>query len=499
LLPALCVALLGCELAPVSLVKPLQQDPDAPRKGQGNGGQQGKKKGQGGGNRRPYPLPMTMWAEGSLILGCPTATSVGLDVHPTHDITASIIYGPAGSSLSSHSAEQSMLAGSSVQLTLAGLKPNTAYDYRLRYKAEGASEFSESSTFHFQTQRPAGSEFTFFVQGDSHPERVGKMHDPALYEQTLLSAEKAKPDFFICLGDDFSVDTLPERTKSTVEGAYLKQVPYLGLVGRNAPVFLVNGNHEQAAKANLDGTADSLGVWAQTARNKNFMQPAPDSFYSGDTDEVEHIGLLRDYYAWTWGDALFVTIDPYWHSDVAVDNRADGGQKQRDFWKITLGDNQYSWLKKTLMSSKSKYKFVFSHHVLGTGRGGVERASYFEWGATGPEFKDNRPTWDMPIHQLFVKSGVNVFFQGHDHIFCKQELDGVIYQTCPVPSDTNNVIMNGDAYVNGDQRVGAGLVQVHVAPDKAHIEFRRSWLEGSAPEGHKHFEVDYQYDVRPKK
>ena len=81
------------------------------------------------------------------------------------------------------------------------------------------------------------------------------------------------------------------------------------------------------------------------------------------------IGPLRDYYAWTWGDALFVTIDPYWHSPVPVDNGVTGVNKVTDLWQVTMGDVQYQWLKQVLESSRARYKFVFEHHVLGTGRG----------------------------------------------------------------------------------------------------------------------------------
>jgi hypothetical protein len=39
-----------------------------------------------------------------------------------------------------------------------------------------------------------------------------------------------------------------------------------------------------------------------------------------------------------------------------------------------------SGLQSTLTKSNAKFKFVFSHHVSGTGRGGVEVAPYYEWG-----------------------------------------------------------------------------------------------------------------------
>jgi hypothetical protein len=76
----------------------------------------------------------------------------------------------------------------------------------------------------------------------------------------------------------------------------------------------VNGNHEQAARYLLDGTPDNVAVWAQNARNAYYAEPAPDGvFYTGNVEQIPFInGPLRNYYAWTWGNALFVVIDPYW-------------------------------------------------------------------------------------------------------------------------------------------------------------------------------------------
>lgn len=469
------------------------------KKGQGGGqGQGGKKKGQGGdkqGQGRIYPPAKSAWPIASIILGNGEDKQISMAVHPGADFDGYIEFGPEGKSPTAKTPSQQFKKGTPTQLTLTGLKPNTAYSYSLKYTENG--ETKSSPTYRFQTARAAGSTYTVFVQGDSHPERIGKMNDPELYEKTYQTAASYNPDFFIMLGDDFSVDTLQNKTPQAVEYCYTKQVPYIGLIGKQAPVYMVNGNHEQAAKANLDGTPNSLGVLAQNARNRNFVNPAPDSFFTGNVEPVEHIGLLRNYFAWTWGDALYVTIDPYWHSAEAVDNRVDGGQKRKDMWGITLGDTQYKWLKKTLETSKAKYKFVFAHHVMGTGRGAVERANSFEWG-DAQNLAKNRPGWELPIHQLFVKTGVSIFFQGHDHIFCKQELDGVIYQSCPCPSDTTEKLINGDAYTVGDKIVGSGLVKVTVGPDKAHIDFLRSWLPAAETDGRKHGEVAYSYDVKPK-
>jgi hypothetical protein len=43
-------------------------------------------------------------------------------------------------------------------------------------------------------------------------------------------------------------------------------------------------------------------------------------------------------------------------------------------------------------------------------------------------------------------NGVSVVFQGDDHIWVKQELDGVVYQTLSEPADPNYTLYNEDAF-----------------------------------------------------
>jgi len=319
----------------------------------------------------------------------------------------------------------------------------------------------------------------------------------------------------ICMGDDFSADKLRETTAAELAKVYLSHRHYLGLIGHSAPLFLVNGNHEQAARCNLDGTPNNVAVWAQNSREKYFSQPVPEGIFTGNPEPVEHIGLLRNYFAWTWGDALFVVIDPYWHSSAPVDNAygenkkdrpEDGkseGKNKRDLWKIGLGDKQYAWLKETLSKSKAPFKFVFAHHVNGTGRGGVEQAAYYEWGGKSrngsDDFAAQRPGWDLPIHQLMAKYGVTIFFQGHDHIFCKQSLDGVIYQTLPDPANTDYTVpRNEKAYKIGDAVANSGRIRVSVSPENVKVDYIRSYLPKDATPEHPDGEISYSYTIPSK-
>lgn len=370
-------------------------------------------------------------ADFTVILGRPTDRSVVASLLSTKQIDTVIEYGSKAGDYSKKTKPVRVTAQAPVEIRLDGLQPDTRYYYR-----------AESSTGTSHTQRAGETNFTFGVQGDSHPERLNRMYHPDLYRRTMANVRRDQPDFYITLGDDFNVDQLYNRndlSARTVEALYANQRQFLSLGG--VPLFLVNGNHEQAAKHLLDGTPNSVPVLAGRARNLFYPLPAPDHFYTGDAEPVEHLGLRRDYYSWTWGDALFVTLDPYWHSPVQIDaglggqrrdgqergNRQEGkkggrGNNKRgegnrnDDWSATMGNAQYRWLKETLERSKAKYKFVFAHHVLGTGRGAAEPADLFEWGGRNRngrwEFDKGRPGWEMPIHQLFVKHGVTIFFQG---------------------------------------------------------------------------------------
>ena len=436
---------------------------------------------------------------GPELLGRPTASSVTLNVVPDAAIDGYVQYGTSATGYSKRTTTVTSPALAPLEISLKGLKADTRYYYRLRYRLHGATTFSARPQHSFFTRRAAGSTFMFEVQGDSHPERVTKQFDAALYTQMLSSVAADRPDFYLTSGDDFSVDTLKTVNAQTVAERYTIQRPYLSLVGSSSPVFLVNGNHEQASQANLDGTADNVAVWAQNARNAYFPQPAPDGFYTGDSVTVPFIGLLRDYYAWTWGDALFVVIDPYWHSPVAVDNAFGGGSKNTDKWQITLGDAQYAWLQKTLESSQAKYKFVFAHQVLGTGRGGIELAGLFEWGGQNAkgvdEFAAKRPGWELPIHQLMAANDVTVFFHGHDHLFARQQLDGVVYQELPSPADPNYADTNAQAYKSGDVLPSSGRVRVTVSPQKVLVEYVRSYLPNDATAAHPDGEIAFSYEI----
>jgi len=427
----------------------------------------------------------------SAVAGRPTDRSVAINVICARGGQALVEYGTATGQYAQRAAPVVCVANTPVEAVLTGLQQDTAYCYRVRVGDQQTPELG------FHTARAPGSTFTFEIHGDSHPERP-QMFDPSLYAHTLRAAAADRPDFYMAIGDDFSVDTLPTVTAEAVDRIYRTQRLFLSLVG--VPLFLVNGNHEQAALCHLDGTANNVAVWVGNARNRHFPLPAPNDFYTGNATTVEHVGLLRDYYAWTWGDALFAVVDPYWHSREPVDNVRGGREKgTRDPWDVTLGEAQYQWFRQTLQQSRAKFKFVFAHHVNGTGRRGIEGAGLGEWGGRDRNgawlFEQKRPGWEAPIHQLMAKAGVTVFFQGHDHIFAKQQLDGVIYQSLPLPGDPYYTLHNREAYHSGDALPGSGRLRVTVSPEKVSVAYVRSYLPRDETSDNKSEGVPYSYDL----
>lgn len=453
----------------------------------------------------------------NLVLGRPTNNSIAISVLGQVSGSGYIEYGITGKTFPAKSAQLQIQAGIPTVFELKNLKPNQKYFYRVRSKQGTEKTFAVGKTNYFQTQRASGKNFSFSVHGDTHPERAGKMFNAELYTVALANIASQNNDFHILMGDDFSIDPLISKgqaTQANVEKIYRTHRDWLSALGATTPIFLVNGNHEQAAQYLLDGTNSNPAVLAGNARNKFYPLPAPDSFYSGDNLDVPGIGKLRDYYAWNWGDALFITLDPYWHSKYAVDNVAgvtndqnatnkkagSGAQKVNDLWQVGIGDEQYSWLKKTLEESKAKYIFVFTHHVMGTGRGAVEVSTNYEWGGNDPKgtttFKEQRPNWELPIHDLMVKHKVSILFQGHDHIFVTQERDGLIYQSMPNPADNTFSMFNETAYKTGTKAPNSGHVRVSVGSSAAKVEYFLAARPIDA--SRKNLSIAHSYQVLPR-
>jgi len=298
------------------------------------------------------------------LLGFPTDTSIQIHLIPRQDMTLSVQYG-AGQ-LVQRTPPVTVHAGESHIFRLENLEPDTEYEYRI-----------EGDVHCFHTARPAGESFSFAVEADPHLDENSNL---MVYSNTQNNILLAKPDFLIDLGDSSMVDKLREKNNESITTRNLLMRNWFGNVAHSVSLFMVPGNHDGELGWLLDGTDKNSAVRATNIR-KQFYPVAPETFYSSVAPDEKFCGTVRSYYAWTWGDALFVTIDPYRYTMQKPGKKTDG-------WGFTLGETQYRWLREMLENSHAKFKFVFGHQLVGgdeQGRGGVEHADWFEWGGHDPD------------------------------------------------------------------------------------------------------------------
>lgn len=413
----------------------------------------------------------------TVVAGRPTPASLTFSVHADEALEVYLELGGTPGQVSRRTAMASTAPERPAELTVGALAPGTRYFYRVRYRRPGQQAYATEPEQMIATARRGTGAFSFGVQGASRPD------DPAFdverYARTLDRARRELLDFYVLLGDDFGAPLLESRTDA--DARYRRQRRFLAPLASSTPIFLVAGAEDGLQRGRVEGAAGSTAVFAADARTRFFPLPGPDGFYTGDEQTLAPVvGVLRDYYAWTWGEALFVVVDPSWWSASPVP----------DSWDVSLGDGQYRWLVSTLERSGARYKFVFTHQVPGAGVSGLGPSGGFEWGGRDPvgaTFEARRPGWSVPIHALLARTGVSIVFTGHDRRFAKEDVDGVVYQSVPSPS-----ARGGDA---DDPREGAGHLRVSVSSDNARVDYVRSVLPSEENDTRQDGDVAVTYTV----
>ena len=434
----------------------------------------------------------------SIILGRPTDTSITASILFDQNVYYYIEYGTVSGVYPLVTTTYTNFSNTPDEIDLVNLVANTKYYYRMVYKLLGSANFNTTPEYSFNTQRSPGNAFTFTIESDEH--LYDKKGIREMYQVTLANEAADKPDFMLSLGDIFGDDHTPTTTTSADMDALHKDYrQYLGATCHSVPFFVCLGNHEGENDYYLNQNPPfNIGVWGTQWRKFYYPNPYPNNFYSGNTT-VENYGINtpENYYSWTWGDALFVVLDVYRTEISPGATPADPAKPQN--WDWTLGRTQYNWMRSVLENSTAKHKFVFAHHTRGQGRGGIATATQFEWGGIdGNQYKFDqyRPGWGKPIHQVFVDTKVDIFFQGHDHLFAKEELNGVVYQEVPMPSDITYTIgytANASAYPNGNAMNGTGHIRVNVSPSCVKVDYVKAYMPSDATLSHPNGEVAFTY------
>lgn len=348
---------------------------------------------------------------------------------------------------------------------LRGLEAGTEYEYVLAAasRSEGDGPPPHDDLLYAGravTQRASGEAFSFVLISDTHidPREVspGDWSASSYQEQVLLElapqiAAEA-PDFVVNLGDmlDFHVlgfnSPLPEPSWGRL--GYVNYRRCLRDVIGHAAHFPVVGNWEGE---NGSFTAAEI---ANARGQRKLYVPAPNAETypeGGSPDE--------DYYAFTWGDALFVVLNvmSYTEESLLLD-----GVGSPDAW--TLGEAQLRWLEDTLEAATSKWRFLLIHHAVGGAAGNDANAIYGRGGGLAANVGEQ-----ALVHDLMVRHGVQVFFYGHDHVFTDMVVDEIHYT---LPGSAGAPWKFTSAETGYEQYwPDSGYARVRVAPESVDVEF----------------------------
>ena len=430
----------------------------------------------------------TITFTGQELLGRPTNSAITITVVPAETVSIYYEYGTASGVYTSQTTPGSATGGQPYKVVIGGLNPDTQYYYRMQYQKPG-DVWVARSVHSFWTQRAAGDPFAFTVTSDSHVGMQG-LGNATTFLQSMTNAAADHPDFHIDLGDTFAMDAV--TTVAGAESAYLARRTQFDVVGNSAAIFISPGNHEEQEGWNFNDSP-SQSLLSINAQKKFYPNPIPDAFYSGNSDTLAAIDgdhFREDYYAWTWGDALFIVFDPLqytmqipYNPSAGPGEENDEGTPSNDRWTWTLGQQQYNWLKSTLENSHAKYKFMFAHHMVGGTelyvRGGAAPAHMFEWGGYNSNgttwgWDTKRAGWGVPIRQLMIDNQVSAFFHGHDHQYGYELRDGIVYQAMPSAGFSgagfNIYCGTGNVYCIQSWNSG-GHLRITVTPTQATVAY----------------------------
>jgi len=338
--------------------------------------------------------------------------------------------------------------------TVAELAAGGRYDYEV----VGCSAAGEVALHggNVVTQRSAGASFTFALISDTH---IGADLDYANQgdESTLAGVSRAiaaaSPDFLVNLGDILDYHeygfNAPPPDSATARQAYVNYRSTLGDLSGNAAHYPVLGGWDAESGCN---TASEI----ERSRSQRLLYlPSP-----GPRTSPQGGSPFEDYYAFTWGDALFVVLNVFTYTPTC--HLLSLGSGTADDW--TLGPAQLDWLRQTLANATSKWKVLLIHHPVGGNAGDEINSAYGRGGGRAAYVGEQQI-----VHQMMRDYGVQLFFYGHDHVFTDMSVDGIHYS---LPGSAGAIWKFTSAETGYDVFwPDSGWARVDVTPHDVHVQF----------------------------
>jgi predicted phosphodiesterase len=342
--------------------------------------------------------------------------------------------------------------------TVKNLSPSTRYEYRVLLKRGAGESLQPVVTGSFRTQRKRPASYTAVLITDPHTGSFREGSGPVLtLDRVVQNASRAKAEFVLDLGDNVAWPGSREYGQESPDGAveaYARYRRQIGPLSINSPHFAVIGNWSGES-----GKFPEASIEMMAAVRRAFL-PGPNHLtYPQGGSERE------DYYAFSWGDALYVILNIQTYSKPSQPSELPSlieDVNQIKEW--TLGEKQMAWFETTLRKANERFRFVCMHHPAGGNAGDPANTLYGRGGArawnTGEQAR---------IHSLMKKHHVQIFFYGHDHVFVDDVVDGIHYAlpgSCGAPWKFTRAETGYERFWPD-----SGHAQLDVTPKKAIISF----------------------------
>ena len=236
-------------------------------------------------------------------LSRPTTSSILIDAQNGHDtVEGSIEFKPANDDQWLQLGEGVHAApGDAMRWSINELEAGTRYEYRLSLTTEAGDKWPMVRG-DFLTQRAGDESYTAALITDAHMGTFADGH-PAnqVTADVIRNVRLDRPEFVLALGDNVAWSTSrnqPQTSPAGAERAYTMYRRHVGPLTRSCPHFGLIGNWEgETGKFSRDAIETVSSVRKRFAPNPNHETYAE----GGSPDE--------DYYAFTWGPALYVILN----------------------------------------------------------------------------------------------------------------------------------------------------------------------------------------------
>ncbi|MGY5875424.1 MAG: metallophosphoesterase family protein [Candidatus Thorarchaeota archaeon] len=249
------------------------------------------------------------------------------------------------------------------RLLLTGLQLDTTYYYQVE------SSGVMSAIYHFKTAPANGDLFKMIIIGDNRPSSETAPVQPEVYEDLVDRIITEEPHIVVMTGD-YVYQVSGDDAENRIHWQHFTNIT--DRVGHYAPVYGVLGNHDTGERTG--GTV-----------KKYFL------------DAFEQYGEPTTYSSFDYAGVHFMLLD----SEVYNHN----GE--------IVGD-QYDWLVNDLNTTTMPMKFAFLHRP------------FYPLAHLGSSLDANLEGREQ-LKTLFEEQNVTLVGAGHDHVYNRITVDGVVH------------------------------------------------------------------------